>query len=75
MKKPIKKTSAKLEKLKANIAKLELQKGDKTNFGSVINIGETGITFKNTYSPKTRILFIQRKFGRNEYVLNDLIKL
>lgn len=68
-------TNNKLEKLKSSVAKLELQKGDKTNFGSVIKVGETGITFKNTYSPKTRIAYSQRKFGRNEYVLKDLIKL
>lgn len=68
------KKNTKLEKLKKDVAKLELQKGDKTNFGAVIKVGETGITFKNTYSPKTRISYNQRKFGRNEYVLKDLIK-
>ena len=65
----------KLDKLKNNITNLNLEPGDKTNFGSVIKIGKTSITFKATYSPKTRINFNQRKFGRNEYVLNQLIKL
>jgi len=65
----------KLDKLKNNVAKLNLEPGDKTNFGSVVKIGETSITFKAPYSPKMRITFNQRKFGRNEYVLNQLIKL
>ena len=49
--------------------------GDNTNFGVVKKISKTSITFKAPLSPKTKIMFNQRKFGRNEYVLKQLINL
>ena len=65
----------KLNKVIKHINELELVRGDKTNFGTVLKTAENSITFKAKDTPKTRITFNKRKFGRNEYVLSQLIKL
>ena len=59
--------------IKKRVSKLEV--GDKTNFGVVKAIGPDSITFKALHTPKTEILFRQRKIGSADYVLMKLIKL
>jgi len=65
----------KAHQIKKQVKALGLQPGDLTNFGRLIKINEVSITVKAKDTPKTRISYNQRKFGRNEYVLKDLVKL
>ena len=46
--------------------------GDKTNFGTVVEIGSGSITFKAKDLQKTKISFDQRKVGSKDYVLSAL---
>jgi len=60
-------------KIKNKVAQLEV--GDKTNYGTVVAIGSDSITFKAKDTPKTKIAFRQRKMGRPDYLLMNLVKL
>jgi hypothetical protein len=51
------------------------KKGDKTNFGVVVDVSASSITFKGKDTPKTKIVFNQRKMGSKDYVLSSLSKL
>jgi len=53
----------------------EYKKGDKTNLGVVVEITPSSITFKGKDTPKTKILFNQRKMGSKDYVLSSLSKM
>jgi hypothetical protein len=46
--------------------------GDKTNFGTVVEIGSGSITFKAKDLPKTTIPFNHRKMGSKDYSLSAL---
>ena len=59
-------------KIKKKVAQLKV--GDKTNFGTVLDIGDEHITFKAPQTPKTKILFRQRALGRSAYLLMNLVK-
>jgi hypothetical protein len=60
-------------KIKKKVAQLEV--GDKTNYGTVVAIGSDSITFKAKDTPKTKIVFRQRKMGSPDYLLMNLVKL
>ena len=60
-------------KIKKKVAQLEV--GDKTNYGTVMAIGSDSITFKAKDTPKTKIVFRQRKMGSPDYLLMNLVKL
>ena len=62
-----------VEKIKKKVAQLKV--GDKTNYGTVKEIGPDSITFKALHTPKTEIAFRQRKIGRPDYILMNLVKL
>jgi len=53
----------------------EYKKGDKTNFGVVVDVSASSITFKGKDLPKTKIVFNQRKMGSKDYVLSALTKM
>jgi len=53
----------------------EYKKGDKTNFGVVVEVTPSSITFKAKDTPKTKIVFNQRKLGSKDYVLSSLSKM
>jgi hypothetical protein len=53
----------------------EYKKGDKTNFGVVVEVTPSSITFKAKDTPKTKIVFNQRKMGSKDYILSSLSKL
>ena len=53
----------------------EYKKGDKTNFGVVVDVSPSSITFKGKDTPKTKIVFNQRKMGSKDYVLSSLSKM
>ena len=53
----------------------EYKKGDKTNFGVVVDVSPSSITFKAKDTPKTKIVFNQRKMGSKDYVLSSLSKM
>ena len=53
----------------------EYKKGDKTNFGVVVDVSPSSITFKGKDTPKTKIVFNQRKMGSKDYVLSALSKM
>ena len=53
----------------------EYKKGDKTNFGVVVEVTPSSITFKAKDTPKTKIVFNQRKLGSKDYVLSALSKM
>ena len=53
----------------------EFKKGDKTNFGVVVDVSASSITFKGKDLPKTKIVFNQRKMGSKDYVLSALRKM
>jgi len=53
----------------------EYKKGDKTNFGVVVDVSPSSITFKGKDTPKTKIVFNQRKLGSKDYVLSSLAKI
>ena len=59
-------------KIKKKVAQLKV--GDKTNYGTVKEIGSDSITFKAAHTPKTEIAFRQRKIGSPDYVLMNLVK-
>ncbi len=59
-------------KIKKKVAQLKV--GDKTNYGTVKEIGSESITFKAPQTPKTKILFKQRKMGKPDYILMSLVK-
>jgi len=61
-----------VEKIKKRVAQLKV--GDKTNYGTVKEIGDDSITFKAPQTPKTKILFKQRKMGKPDYILMSLVK-
>lgn len=61
-----------VEKIKKKVAQLKV--GDKTNYGTVKKIGADSITFKALHTPKTEIAFRQRKIGRPDYILMNLVK-
>ena len=52
-----------------------LKKGDKTNFGVVVDVGQHSISFKAKDLPITKIAFNQRKMGSKDFVLDKLVKL
>jgi len=60
-------------KIKKKVDQLEV--GDKTNYGTVVAIGSDSITFKAKDTPKTKIVFRQRKMGSPDYLLMNLVKL
>lgn len=53
----------------------QYKKGDKTNFGVVVEVTPSSITFKAKDTPKTKIVFNQRKMGSKDYILSSLSKL
>ena len=59
----------------------EYKKGDKTNFGVVVAVSPSSITFKAKDVPNdpggigTKIVFNQRKMGSKDYVLSSLTKI
>ncbi len=59
-------------KIKKRVAQLKV--GDKTNYGTVKEIGPDSITFKALHTPKTEIAFRQRKIGKPDYILMSLVK-
>lgn len=61
-----------IAKIKKRVAQLKV--GDKTNYGTVKEIGDDSITFKAPQTPKTKILFKQRKMGKPDYILMSLVK-
>jgi hypothetical protein len=51
-------------------------RGSKTNFGEVIKITPSSITFKANDTPETKIKFDQRKIGsKTDYILSALTKM
>ena len=69
----LKENSAEVIAIANKVAKYK--KGDKTNFGVVVEVTPSSITFKAKDTPKTKIVFNQRKMGSKDYILSSLSKL
>jgi len=56
------------------VKELNLKVGDKTNYGVVVSLGEEYVVVKAKYTPKTKLTPTTRKIGKNERILDSLIK-